>query len=281
MELVARLPWWAGVALAALSYLLLHQYAQLPEPATAPSRKVAEFALNAAGSNLAGIGQYLLPALCLVGSLVSALKQRKRSSLAALVANNDSAKSLDGMSWREFEMLVGEGFRLQGYKVVENGPGGPDGGIDLVLSKPGMNGSEKYLVQCKQWRAHRVGVDVVRELYGVMAAKGAAGGFVVTSGRFTDEAQSFAKGRNVSLIDGGRLHRLIQQAKATADNLRNRPAQPREVSPQTCGLPKLAPCCPLCEKPMALRTAKRGTHSGEEFWGCSDFPSCRGTRRIA
>jgi restriction system protein len=42
-----------------------------------------------------------------------------------------------------------------------------------------------------------VGVDVVRELYGVMATKGAAGGFVVTSGRFTDDANGFATGRNV------------------------------------------------------------------------------------
>ena len=30
-------------------------------------------------------------------------------------------------------MLVGEGFRLQGYQVVETGGGGADGGVDLVL----------------------------------------------------------------------------------------------------------------------------------------------------
>ena len=33
---------------------------------------------------------------------------------------------------------------------------------------------EKFLVQCKQGKAYIVGVDVVRELYGVMAAKGAS-----------------------------------------------------------------------------------------------------------
>ena len=32
---------------------------------------------------------------------------------------------------------------------------------------------EKFLVQCKQWKAFKVGVTVVRELYGVMAAHGA------------------------------------------------------------------------------------------------------------
>src|SRR5687767_13924553 len=111
-------------------------------------------------------------------------------------------------------MLVSEGFRLQGYQVEETGGGGPDGGIDLVLSGPGKTGREKFLVQCKQWRAFKVGVTVVRELYDVMAARGAAGGFVVTSGRFTEEAISFASGRNVTLVDGSKLHGLLRQAKA-------------------------------------------------------------------
>lgn len=74
--------------------------------------------------------------------------------------------------------------------------------VDLVLSWRG----EKHLVQCKHWQAVRVDVDVVRVLYGVMAAKGAAGGFVVTSGRFTDDAIKFASGRNITLIDGPELH---------------------------------------------------------------------------
>src|SRR5437867_12974393 len=105
-------------------------------------------------------------------------------------------------------MLVGEAFRLQRYAVMETGRSGPDGGVDLVLTK----GGEKFLVQCKQWKAFKVGVDVVRELYGVMAARGATGGFVVTSGRFTDDATAFASGRNVKLVDGPKLRGLIQQA---------------------------------------------------------------------
>ena len=78
--------------------------------------------------------------------------------------------------------------------------------IHLVLKKEG----ETFLVQCKQWKAYKVGVSTVRELYGVMAAKGAAGGYVVTSGVFTDEAQAFAAGRNIKLMDGKALHALIR-----------------------------------------------------------------------
>lgn len=37
------------------------------------------------------------------------------------------------------------------------------------------------------------------------------------------------------------------------------------------------PNCPKCSKPMVRRTAQRGPNVGNEFWGCSDFPRCRGT----
>ena len=70
-----------------------------------------------------------------------------------------------------------------------------------------------YLVQCEECRAFEVGVPVVRELYGVMAAKGASGGFVVTSGRFTAGAEAFAKARNVQFLDGPKLERMLKQAR--------------------------------------------------------------------
>ena len=31
---------------------------------------------------------------------------------------------------------------------------------------------------------------------------------------------------------------------------------------------------------MALRTAKKGRNPGEQFWGCTKFPRCRGTRNV-
>lgn len=37
------------------------------------------------------------------------------------------------------------------------------------------------------------------------------------------------------------------------------------------------PRCPECGGAMILRTAKKGPRSGQRFWGCRQFPSCRGT----
>ena len=36
------------------------------------------------------------------------------------------------------------------------------------------------------------------------------------------------------------------------------------------------PDCPKCGRPMVSRTARRGANAGSEFWGCSEFPRCRG-----
>lgn len=46
--------------------------------------------------------------------------------------------------------------------------------------------------------------------------------------------------------------------------------------PKQAGTPEGTPSCPRCGKPMVLRTSKRGQNQGEQFWGCSGYPKCRG-----
>ena len=40
------------------------------------------------------------------------------------------------------------------------------------------------------------------------------------------------------------------------------------------------PCCPHCGKPMVQRTARQGRTPGASFWGCTDYPDCKGTRPL-
>lgn len=261
VDLVAMMPWWVGCAMALVSYLLLHGVAS----------QGASSAAQALIAALASVGQFLVPLLCLIGAAMSAYGRSKRKGLVSNVVSSSSANALNNMSWQEFELLVGEGFRQQGYQVIESGGGGADGGVDLVLRK----GGDKFLVQCKQWKAFTVGVTVVRELYGVIAAGGAAGGFVVTSGRFTDDAKAFANGRNIALMDGAALFKLIKQPSAT------RATQPPPYAEAASPKEVTTPSCPICSKTMVQRVAKRGGSSGNAFWGCSGFPACRGTRPVA
>ena len=277
-EIVARMPWWAGVALALVSYLVLHSFAeQRVPPATLAPGQIGDAVARTLGKTFATFGQYLLPFVCLLGALSSFLARRRREQLVSEAARG-GADALDGMDWREFEMLVGEAYRLQGYRVMETGGGGADGGVDLVLSK----GGEKFLVQCKQWKAYKVGVQVVRELYGVMAAHGATGGHVVTSGRFTQEAIDFAAGRNIELVEGSQLRVLIQKAQASWSRTSPKPSTiPSSLQREHIEKAAIEPTCPICSQPMVMRTAHRGARAGSSFWGCRAYPKCRGTRQTA
>lgn len=273
--LFAALPWWVGATMAFVCYVLLHQVAtQSVAPANQPGQ-VGTMVTHMMWQSLAKVGQYLLPLICLVGSAISAWRRKVRKDLVVDMAQSEAVGALDGMSWQKFEILVGEGFRRQGYQVSEAGGGGPDGGVDLTLAK----GGETFLVQCKQWRALKVGVGVVRELYGVMAARGATGGYVVTSGRFTEEAIKFASGRNVGLIDGPALHTMLKQASSVGGSRAPEPSSFQASKPRRKAPPAAPPTCPACHKEMVRRTAKRGANAGAEFWGCVAYPGCRGTRQ--
>lgn len=261
VEIVTMLPWWGGVTLAIVFYVWLHHLATQPIP---PATDLKNFSANIGTQlwqTLAMFGQYILPVACLMGAGLSAYGRYQRNTLQREVAHVPSRKALEGMSWRQFEMLVGEVFRRKGFKVEELGGSGPDGGVDLALRL----GNDLYLVQCKQWKAMRVGVATVRELYGVMAAEHAVGGFVVASGDFTEDARQFAEGRSIELVGTDQLLDLIEEtAGESVGSIRDNITD--------------SPSCPVCGASMVLRTAKRGANAGGQFWGCSSYPDCRGTR---
>jgi len=63
--------------------------------------------------------------------------------------------------------------------------------------------------------------------------------------------------------------RIAERAKHQSD-----PSDPANRSDRSL------PPCPLCGKPMALRTARKGPRAGQQFLGCSGYPACRGTRPL-
>lgn len=163
------------------------------------------------------------------------------------------------MKQQEFEALVGEGFRLQGYLVIAVARGE----ADLVLEK----GKETFFVQLRHWRAPEVDVGAVRELHGAMTAGGAAGGFIVTTGKFSPAAVEFANASGIRLVSGKSLDAMLEQAKQTI-------TLPLRIEPR---LGPANPACPRCGRPMVQRIAQQGAQAGKPFWGCSAFPDCRGT----
>lgn len=272
--ILSRLPWWVSLGVGFFAWLILNPIASSPViiPAGVKPGDMSGVMLSQLWHTSAMIGRYLIPLVCLFGAIGSiAGRQRRKTLLKDVKAATQPGKTIDGLSWQQFEQLIGEVFRGQSYSITETGGNGPDGGVDLILRK----GGEKYLVQCKHWRSLKVGVPVVREFFGAMAAEGAAGGFVVTSGQFTDAARTFASGRNIQLIDGARLKQWLAQHRAAPPASRS--AEP--VQPAHQSVPE-NPMCPVCSSTMIKRVAKRGANAGNAFWGCSKYPGCRGVVNV-
>ena len=259
-SIVLMVPWWCFLLLGVIAAAAARFFPQmlLGDTPYAPLSKI-----------LLPV-DYLLIASFLAAALVSGLRS------ALLARRFNELRGLDHvrrLSWQRFEMIVGEAFRRQGYAVAETGDGGADDGSDLVLQKDG----KEYFVQCKHWKALRVGVRPIRELAGVVSARRAAGGIVVSSGSYSKDATEFARASGIELIDGAALEQMIIDAQAPMPYLestgqwRNH-TQAFDISP--------APDCPTCSALMVKRTAKRGANAGKQFWGCSKYPECKGTREV-
>lgn len=261
LDLVASLPWWAGVLLAAISFIILDRLSVPPAAQVGPGQMGA-FVQRSMVAALANAGRLVVPVLCLAAAAVSFARRRKRIGLHR-EAQLGGAGAIARMSWREFEALVGEVFRQRGFAVRENFEGGADGGVDLVLEKNG----QLTFVQCKHWKTQRVGVSVVRELFGVMSARGASAGVLVTSGIFTTEAKGFAEQTAISLWDGTVLSANLSPLAKLSPRVQS-PAAPAAID------------CPRCGSAMVKRVAKAGANAGKPFWGCSRFPECRGIRSL-
>lgn len=91
MDLMAMLPWWAGVALAIVLYLIVHHIASQPA-------QIGAVMSQAIWKGAANIGQYALPLICLAGAAVSAWRRRHRQKLVANVVQSAAADALDGKS---------------------------------------------------------------------------------------------------------------------------------------------------------------------------------------
>jgi restriction system protein len=201
---------------------------------------------------------WVVASACWVAAAISAyrLKQRRR-----LLESRSDLDSLRAMSWRQLEQLVSEAYRRLGFQVEETPQSGADGGVDLILRRNG----QLSLVQCKHWRTQRVGAPVVREQLGLLTHHQADAVIIVTTGDFTSEARAFAKGKAIELVTGHELLALVQSVQR----------EPEIVLGPLPAVSETAPVCPKCASPMVTRTARK---SGAVFFGCSQYPACRGTR---
>lgn len=152
------------------------------------------------------------------------------------------------LSAEEFEWMVGELFRREGWKVRETGrQDTPDGNIDLELTR----GGERRIVQCKRWTSWQVGVDEIRNFAGTLLREGLPGtqGIFVTLSDFNEQARQEAQSAGVTIIDGRDLYAKVERARR---------AEP----------------CPICQSSMVLGRSQHG------WWFRCVGEGCSGKRNL-
>jgi hypothetical protein len=149
----------------------------------------------------------------------------------------------------EFEWLVGEVFRREGWIVRETGSqDGPDGNIDLDLTRD----RERKIVQCKRWTSWPIGVDELRRFLGTLMREKlpSDAGIFVTLSSFTEQARQEAQQAGITLVDNRELYSRIEKVRRSE-------------------------LCPLCKTPMTLGRSQHG------WWLRCTTNGCSGKRDLS
>lgn len=149
-----------------------------------------------APSEITKIGEYLLP--------------RLRTEILQLSAFRPEA--IDHITPMEFEHVVAELLRNEGYKVTVT-PASGDGGKDIIAIADRDGRTYILLVECKKWLAGNVGIEIVQRIVGVRHIDKADHAMIVTTARFTGPARSEAErvATELTLVDRTRLHSWIRK----------------------------------------------------------------------
>ncbi len=113
----------------------------------------------------------------------------------------------------EFQFLIAALLRAMGYYTPFVSPKGKDGGIDIIAYQDPLGIQKPRIkVQVKHYPTNPIAAESIRSLKGLLNS-GEEAGLFVTSGRFSPDAERFAREASVhiKLIDGDELIDLWQQ----------------------------------------------------------------------
>lgn len=124
--------------------------------------------------------------------------------------------SIHTMDGYDFERLITQLLKNMGFSVEMTTLSG-DGGVDIIAYSNSFIFKGKYLIQCKRWNS-TVGEPTVRDLYGVVLSENANKGIIITNSTFSKKAIEFADGKNIELIDGTTIVKLLKEYNMDATN---------------------------------------------------------------
>ena len=129
--------------------------------------------------------------------------------IAELAAN---PKHLNELDPRKFEELIAEILASNGYDIQLTPPT-RDGGYDIMaVQKDSLGIETTTLVECKRYGLdHKVGIALIRGLYGVKSFLGVSNALLVTTSEFSEDARKFVESKyDIQLVDYSQLLKWFQ-----------------------------------------------------------------------
>jgi restriction system protein len=202
----------------------------------------------------------------------SAEKTSKTDFTAIYPQKNESLywnkEFLRKIDWKLYEDICMEYLRIKNCDADVTCTGA-DGGIDIKVND--KNGKVIALAQCKSWNKP-IGVSLIRELFGIMAAEKVKHGIFLTTSIFSNEAKQFAQSKPLLLIDGEEFIKAINLLRLEDKKRIEILVNQDDYS---------TPTCVHCNLKLVKRTTKSGPNAGRIFWGCVNYPTCKVTMHFA
>lgn len=170
-----------------------------------------------------------------------------------------SQEILRCMDWKRFQELVSLVLARGGF-TSEVAWIRPDGTTVLSVIAGGKKRQYEALLQCAGWNGYDVGATSLLEFYKSVLSQGAHRGIYVTPGRFDQNAQIFARSKNLELIDGAEFLRTISRMTPEEQQTLRRMAFVGSWE---------IPTCPSCGRKLELKEI--GFPVGQRLKDLRDF----------
>lgn len=155
------------------------------------------------------IASYAVPLACFLVSMRRAWKAVVATGIGDPTQPDRRADWLHSLGWLQFEQLVESHFANQGYRIalLHSLPSVP-----ARVSAVDANGAI-LLIHYTEWKTNELGFEIVRAFADEIAARSLQGGVLLTFGKLTRAAATFASSHKIEVISGDRLKEVLRSSE--------------------------------------------------------------------
>lgn len=163
---------------------------------------------------------YGLTIVCASMAAWQLAKVRAASGAPAAARGAEEAAWIRRLGWLQFEQLVESHFTHRGLRTVllRGLPGSPP---RLAMMD---GGGAIQVIHCTEWKSEEIGYEIVNAFAGEISAREAQGGVLLTFGRLTRGASTLAADKNIEVVSGIKLTRMLRASGWESSRLESGPS---------------------------------------------------------